>query len=124
MKENMIPGYSNSLALYEKLVATNSLVERKGANNPYTSMNGHMFSFLSKEGEVALRLPKEAKEVFVEKYGTEPCIQYGRVMKEYIVIPESLLEDTNELKSYFDISYSYVGSLKPKPTKRKPAEKK
>ena len=48
-----------SLALYERLVATNPEVERKGATMPYTSVNGHMFSFLGKDGGVALRLPAE-----------------------------------------------------------------
>jgi hypothetical protein len=43
---------SDKLALYEKLVATNPDVERKGATVPYTSVNGHMSSYLSKEGEV------------------------------------------------------------------------
>lgn len=33
------------LELYEKLVATCPEVERKGASMPYTSHNGHMFSF-------------------------------------------------------------------------------
>jgi len=40
--------YAASLALYEKLVATNPKVERKGATMPYTSLNGHMFSLLTR----------------------------------------------------------------------------
>lgn len=48
---------SEKLQLYEKLVANNPLAERKGATVPCTSLNGHMFSYLSKEGKVALRLP-------------------------------------------------------------------
>jgi hypothetical protein len=42
--------YAENLALYEKLVATNPQVARKGATMPYTSLNGHMFSLLTKEG--------------------------------------------------------------------------
>ena len=38
---------ADKLALYEKLVATDPNVERKGATMPYTSLNGHMFSFTS-----------------------------------------------------------------------------
>jgi len=38
------------LELYEKLVATNPNVERKGDTVPYTSLNGHMFSYPSKRG--------------------------------------------------------------------------
>ena len=40
-------------------------------------------------------------------------------MKEYVVVPGDLLKRTQELKTYFDISYKYVSSLKPKPTKKK-----
>jgi len=60
--------YAANLALYEKLVATNPNVERKGTTMPYTSLNGHMFSLLTKEGVLALRLPTKEREVFLEKY--------------------------------------------------------
>jgi hypothetical protein len=111
--------HEKTVKLYEKLITTNPSVERKGATIPYTSKNGHMFSFISKEGQMALRLPTESREDFMEKYKTTLCEQYGRVMKEYVVVPDSLLNNTNELKKYFDISYKYVSSLKPKATKRK-----
>jgi hypothetical protein len=106
--------YAASLELYEKLVATIPEVERKGKTMPYTSRNGHMFSLLTKEGKLTLRLPDEDREAFVKKYGSEPVVQYGAVMKEYVEIPQELLQDTNELKNYFDLSYQYVGTLKPK----------
>ena len=35
---------ADKLKLYENLVATNPKIERKGAANPYTSLNGHMFT--------------------------------------------------------------------------------
>ena len=56
-----------NLALYERLVATHPDVVRKGATMPYMSVNGHMFSFLGKEGAVALRLPTEEREAFLKK---------------------------------------------------------
>jgi len=34
-------------------------------------------------------------------------------------VPDSLLSSTRELKKFFDCSYDYVSSLKPKPTRRK-----
>lgn len=116
--------YAASLALYEKLVATNPKVERKGATMPYTSLNGHMFSLLTKEGWLALRLPSDAREAFLRKYQTKLCVQYGTVMKEYVEVPDALLKKTQELRKYFDLSYAYVGSLKPKPTTKKAAAKK
>ena len=39
----------DKLELYEKLVATLPDVQRKGVNLPYTTVNGHMFSYLSKK---------------------------------------------------------------------------
>ena len=115
-----------SLALYERLVATNPDISRKGATMPYTSANGHMFSFLGKEGAVAIRLPSEAREAFLKRYKTALSVQYGSVMKEYVVVPDGLLRKTEELKAYIDTSYAHVSALKPKPTKRKkpaPAKK-
>ncbi len=111
--------YKVSLAWYEALVATNPEVIRKGKTMPYTSLNGHMFSMLTKEGQVALRLPAGDREAFVEKYQTTQPVQYGAVMKEYVLVPAGLLERTAELQVYFEMSYGYVGSLKPKPTKGK-----
>ena len=113
--------YRNSLALYEKLLATNPKVERKGDTVPYTALNGHMFSYLGKTGEMALRLPTGAREAFLQKYRTSLCQLYGVVQKEYVTVPPALLKKTSELKTHFDVSYAYVSSLKPKPTRRKKA---
>ena len=110
---------SDKLALYEKLVATNPSVERKGATVPYTSLNGHMFSYLSKEGKLALRLPEREREAFLKKYKTRLCQAYGVVQPEYVEVPDALLASTRELKKFFDRSYEYVASLKPKPTSKK-----
>ena len=99
-------------------MATNPSLERKGATTPYTSVNGHMFSFLTKTGTLALRLPSEEREAFLKKFKTKLCEQHGTVLKEYVEVPEALLKKTRKLKKYFDLSYAYVSSLKPKPTKR------
>jgi len=41
------------------------------------------------------------------------------VQPEYVEVPDSLLASTQELKKFFQCSYAYVGSLKPKPTTKK-----
>ena len=110
--------YAAKLALFDKLVATNPKVERKGDTVPYTSVNGHMFSYLGKTGELALRLPPDEREAFMKKYKTGLCELYGVVQKEYVMVPASLLKNTKELKPYFDASFAYVGALKPKPTRK------
>ena len=109
----------DKLELYEKLVATNPQVERKGATVPYTSLNGNMFSYLSKEGKLALRLPATEREAFLKKYKAKLCDAYGKVQPEYVEVPDSLLASTRELKKYFDAGFAYVSTLKPKPTAKK-----
>src|SRR5271169_4698567 len=109
---------SGALALYEKLVATNSAIQLKGDTMPYTSLNGHMFSVLHKDGTVALRLPENERNAFLKKYKTTLASQYGSVQPEYVVVPDALLRKTSELKSFFDVSYAYVSVLKPKTAAR------
>ena len=110
---------ADKLELYEKLIDTHTDIERKGVTNPYTSLNGHMFTHLSRTGTLGLRLPKEEREKFLEKYGTNLYEQHGAVMKEYVKVPAELLENTEELKTYLQMSYEYIKTLKPKPTKKK-----
>jgi hypothetical protein len=112
--------------LYEKLVASHPDAILKGDTIPYTSMNGHMYSFLSKGDEVALKLPEEEKDQFLKKYASRLAENYGIVQKQFVVIPDSLLGKTADLKKYFAISYEYVKGLKPKPTakdKKSPGKK-
>lgn len=106
---------SEKLALYQKLVAATPGVELKGATHPYTSLNGHMFSCLHPPGALALRLPAEEREKFLKKYKTTLFESYGVVQKEYVAVPDRLLENTKELHKYFTMSYKYVKALKPKP---------
>lgn len=115
------------LAAYEKLVATVPDLERKGATMPYTSKNGHMFSFLTKDGTLALRLAEPAREDFLQRYDAQLVEQHGTVMKEYVAVPESLWKNARALRKLFAASHDYVGGLPPKATKRpkkKTAKKK
>jgi hypothetical protein len=102
------------LALYEKLIATMPEIERKGAVHPYTSLNGHMFSYLDQTGTMGLRLPKEDVDAFLKKYKTSLFESYGVVKKGYVTVPDSLLKKTEELKRYLKMSYDYTKTLKPK----------
>jgi TfoX/Sxy family transcriptional regulator of competence genes len=108
-----------NLDLYEKLIATNPKIERKGAANPYTSLNGNMFTLLH-QSSLAIRLPEDKREEFLRKYNTTLFTAYGTVMKEYVAVPDALLKKTKELQKYLEFSYEYAKTLKPKPTKKKP----
>src|SRR5258707_6592913 len=91
-----------ALVLYEKLVATNPRVERKGDTMPYTSWNGNMFSVLHKDGSVALRLGSPERETFLKDHSSKLSVQYGVVQKEYVVVPDRLLRDTKALRRWFE----------------------
>jgi hypothetical protein len=68
MSESTPKEYALGLELYEKLVASSPKVRRQGVTVPYTSLNGHMFSYFGKVGELALRLPT-ALARFISTFG-------------------------------------------------------
>ncbi len=106
-------GPPDALERYVAVVETAG-VAVKGAKNPYTSRNGHMFSFLDGDGAMALRLSKELADEFLSKYESGPVIQYGSVMRGYVSIPDDLLSNTDELGSWFQKAYRWIGTLEPK----------
>jgi len=110
---------NEKLELYDSLIGNNSEIERKGKTTPYTSINGHMFSFLSKDGVMGLRLSKDDREEFIQKFKGKLMEQHGRMMKEYVEIPNDLLINTKRLTEYLEKSLNYVSKLKPKPSKKK-----
>jgi hypothetical protein len=57
---------SDKEALYDKLIATNPEIERKGDANPYTAINGNMFTLLH-ESRLAIPLPEGEREKFLKK---------------------------------------------------------
>ena len=115
---NRTPFPDDVVEAYDRLVATIPDVERRGATMPYTSVNGNMFSFLTAEGTVALRLPASEREALELKHHARPVEQHGRVMKEYVEVPASLLSDAAEMARLFAASYQYASALKPKKTGR------
>lgn len=102
------------LALYDRLLATNPKIKRKGKTNPYTSHNGHMFTHLAPPGVLAIRLPPAEVEAFLKKYKTMLFETYGIVKKDWVVVPDRLFAKTEDLAPYLDISYCFVKALKPK----------
>ena len=104
--------------LYDRLLETHPEIERKGKNLLYTSVNGHMFTVFSTNGMLGIRLPKEERAAFCERFETTILESYGHNMPEYVTVPDELLEDTETLAPYLAMSFEYVRSLKPKPTKK------
>lgn len=110
---------AEQLARYDRLIATQPGLQRKGATIPYTSVNGHMSSFLAAPGTLAMRLPSGEREAFLDRYATTLHEAYGRVMPDWVTVPDDLLADTERLAPHFAASLAYVASQKPKATKRK-----
>jgi hypothetical protein len=110
---------ADKIELYDKLIQSSPKIERKGATIPYTAVNGHMFSYLHPSGSLALRLPEDEREKFLKKHQTTLFQAYGVTQKEYVAVPDTLLRNTKELQKYLALSYEYVKTLKPKPSKKK-----
>jgi TfoX/Sxy family transcriptional regulator of competence genes len=110
---------NNKVTLYDKLIATMPKVERKGAANPYSALNGNIFTLLHQSETLAIRLPEGEREKFLKKYKTSLFEAYGAVMKEYVTVPDALLDNTKELQKYLVQSYEYAKTLKPKPSSKK-----
>ena len=106
--------WQEKLERYDRLVAKCPRFERKGKTGPYTSANGHMFSFLNKAGELGFRYSKEVQEKYIQEFGTTIFKSHGAVMRGYVLIPDHMLEDLDKLAEYLNESYDYVMSLDPK----------
>src|SRR4051812_26371554 len=82
-KSRPSPPPADKIALYEKVVAQFPDVKRKGDNVPYTSLNGNMYSYLAKNGTMALRLPEEVRDDFLKEHNARLMQVYGITQKEY-----------------------------------------
>lgn len=111
-------GPFEDLQRYRAVVESSGNGEVKGAKNPYTSRNGHMFSFLDSAGTMALRLSEEMEAEFRSLYKSGPVRQYGSTMRGYSSVPPELFDDSEALREWYDRAWEWIGTLKPKPTKR------
>lgn len=106
--------WEKNLAIYDQLVRLCPRFERKGKTMPYTSANGYMSSLLNKSGDLGIRLSKESQKKFIEAYDSGPFKSYGATMRDYVIIPENMLNDLDLLAKYLNESYDFVMSLPPK----------
>ena len=106
--------YQEKLKIYDELVAKCSRFERKGKTMPYTSANGYMFSLLNKAGEIGIRFSKEDQKKYIEAFNSTIFKSYNAVMRGYVLIPDEMLKDPDNVARYLDESYDYVMSLEPK----------
>lgn len=111
--------YADAMVRYKSLVADATGEKIKGKANPYTSMNGNMFSFLDKAGTLCLRLSDEDRAAFIAAFEAGPVIQYGAVMKEYVSVPPQVVADPVALRGWFAKCLAYAQTLPAKPARKK-----
>ena len=106
--------------VYRQMVDAAPGVQLKGATMPYTSVNGNMFSSMSKANRIGIRLSAADREIFMTTFNTglHEAIP-GFFQKEYVAVPETLYDDIETLRHWFLKSVEYANGLKPKPTTKK-----
>jgi len=109
------------LRLYRRLLeSVPGVAEKSNFGSAYTAVDGNMYSMISKHGLVGIRLPEPDRSAFLAQYSTDlfrgdPAWPPA---KEFVAVPDDLLERTDELAPYLECSLTYALTLKPKPTKR------
>src|SRR6185312_5905663 len=86
---------------YDRLIATRPGIERKGATIPYTSLNGHMTSYLADTGSLVLRLSPDDRARFLAEQPSTLHVAYGTVQKEFVDVPDELFLDTAAIGPWF-----------------------
>jgi TfoX/Sxy family transcriptional regulator of competence genes len=93
---------------------------RKMFGYPTYFINNNMFAGAHQEG-LFLRLPPDDRESAMSEHDEivpfEPMA--GRVMKEYVVIPEHIYTDSEVFPDLLAKSVDYVSSLPPKEKRKK-----
>ncbi len=94
---------------------------RKMFGYPCAFVNGNMFTGLHQENLI-IRLGEEDRRTLVEKEGAHIFSPFpGRLMKEYVSLPEALITTPPTLKAWLRRSLEHTASLPPKGTKKAPA---
>lgn len=106
--------WKEMLKVYEELVAKCPRFDRKGKTMPYTSAKGYMFSLLNMAGEVGIRFSKDVQKKYIEEWNSTIFKSYNSIMQGYVLIPEKMLEDLDNVAKYLNEIYDYVMSLEPK----------
>jgi len=108
------------IAAYDRVIATVPGPERKGATVPYTSVNGHMTSYLDAGGGLALRLPPAERQRFLDRYGASLQVACGAPNRSSSPFPVRS-STTPELAPWFAAGYAWMAASprSPRPASRR-----
>ena len=111
------------IELFEAAMPAAPAERRQMFGYPVAFVNGNMFMGLF--GELMhLRLPEELRVELIEIGGAPFEPMPGRPMREYVVVPESVLKSRTKLASWVDRALRHTMSLPPKKKKSGPAKRK
>jgi TfoX/Sxy family transcriptional regulator of competence genes len=84
--------------------------------------NGYLFTGVHQD-IIMLRLPVELRAEMTRDHDEvipfEPMM--GRIMKAYVVLPETVVNDPGELRKWLEHSHAHTMALPPKPPKKRKA---
>lgn len=107
------------IAIFDDIVPGPPVIKRKMFGYPAGFINGNLFMSLF-EDSMILRLPGELREEVIQVHGGKPFAPIaGHVMKDYVALPEGLLQDRERLCSWVGKALAYGESLGPKKAKTK-----
>lgn len=68
----------------------------------------------------AIKLPEESRNVLMRRKGTKPLRYFskGPIKKDYVVVPQAMLDDMKTLRHWIQASITYALSL-PRPVRKK-----
>jgi len=112
---------ADKVQLYMRLLDSVPEIDSKSNfGSAYTAINGNMYTMISKHGVVGIRLPEPERSEFLERHSTElfrgdPSWPPA---KEFVAVPDHLLDNTEVLVPYLESSLRYVKEMKAKPAKK------
>ena len=114
------PASAALTARFQKVIAAVPGAEtRRMFGYPAAFVNGQMFTGLFRD-KMMLRLSSADRVEITAKYGAQPFEPIpGRPMREYVSVPEAILNSDAQLRAWLQRGLAYARSLPPKKAKAK-----
>jgi TfoX/Sxy family transcriptional regulator of competence genes len=112
------PSPPNLLETFEEVAPGPPVVRRKMFGYPAAFVNGNMFLGLFQD-QMIVRLPEQLREDLIREGGALFEPMPGRPMREYVVVPASVLGNPKALSSWVAEALAYGRRLPPKASKKK-----